>query len=216
MAEAKRRNFFAAPRRAYLGDGAEYNWTIWQRHFADFVPILDFCHAAGYLHSAAVTVVRTCLREEDDEILIQTFRRWVRAVWQGQHADVLAEMRTHLSDAGIGDEKLPDDHALRPLQQAATYFTNHGDKMNYPAYRQQGLPITTSLIESQIKEFNYRVKGSEKFWNDSNVEAMLQIVANTLRDDGKDLANYMANRPGHIYTRRSTPIPKSSPKTLAA
>ncbi len=37
--------------------------------------------------------------------------------------------------------------------------------MNYPDYRRQGLPVSTSMIESLIKEMNYRVKGTEKFWN---------------------------------------------------
>jgi hypothetical protein len=32
-AEAQARNFFAAPRRAYLGDGSEWNWTICRTWF---------------------------------------------------------------------------------------------------------------------------------------------------------------------------------------
>jgi hypothetical protein len=209
-AEAKRRNFLAARRRAYLGDGAEYNWTIWLRHFSDFVPILDFCHTAGYLHGAAAAVVQT------DEVIVSTFRSWVRAVWQGGATEVLTEMKQHLSAASVGDEKLPDNHRLRPLQKAVTYFSHHADKMNYPEYRRQGLPITTSLVESQIKEFNYRLKGSEKFWNRTNVEAMMQVVARTLRDDGRDLETFMMNRPGHIYTRRSTRLNQNVDSTIAA
>ncbi len=62
-----------------------------------------------------------------------------------------------MAEAGIGEDKLPDEHPWRPMQKAATYLTNHQDKMNYPEYRRQGLPTTSSLIESQIKEFNARV-----------------------------------------------------------
>jgi len=39
------------------------------------------------------------------------------------------------------------------------------------------------LIESQIKEFNARLKGSEKFWCESNAEAMLELVCWTLREE---------------------------------
>ena len=42
-AEAKRRHFFTATRRAVVADGQEYNWTIQERLFPDFIPILDFC-----------------------------------------------------------------------------------------------------------------------------------------------------------------------------
>ena len=48
--------------------------------------------------------------------------------------------------------------------------------MNYPEYRRQGLPITSSHIESTIKQVNKRVKGSEKFW-DRAAEAILHLAA---------------------------------------
>ena len=48
--------------------------------------------------------------------------------------------------------------------------------MDYPTYRQQGLPVTTAWMESLVKEMNYRVKGTEMFWNDpAGAEAILQV-----------------------------------------
>src|SRR5439155_9053178 len=44
---------FAAPRRAFLGDGAENNWSIWRDYFSSFVPVLDFIHALSYVYAAA-------------------------------------------------------------------------------------------------------------------------------------------------------------------
>ena len=38
-AEAYARHFFAAPRRAFVGDGQACNWTIQRKWFKDFVPI---------------------------------------------------------------------------------------------------------------------------------------------------------------------------------
>jgi hypothetical protein len=35
--------------------------------------------------------------------------------------------------------------------------------MNYPEYRRLGLPITSSLMESTIKQLSQRVNGTEKF-----------------------------------------------------
>lgn len=44
QAEAKRRHFFGATRKAFVADGTHGNWTLHARHFAEFVPILDFVH----------------------------------------------------------------------------------------------------------------------------------------------------------------------------
>jgi len=41
-AEAERRGFYIADRKAFLGNGLPYNWKIQQTHFESFVPILDF------------------------------------------------------------------------------------------------------------------------------------------------------------------------------
>jgi hypothetical protein len=60
-------------------------------------------------------------------------------------------------------------------------------------------------MESLVKEFNYRVKGSEKFWNDGrNAEAILQARAAVLSDDDR-LSRHVAERAGspfRAYRRR--------------
>jgi putative transposase len=57
------------------------------------------------------------------------------------------------------------------------------DKMRYDEYRKQGLPLMSSHVESTIKQMNYRVKGTEKFWSDAGAEAVLQLRADYLSDD---------------------------------
>ena len=69
----------------------------------------------------------------------------------------------------------------RPIRErfsadAVGYFQNNVSRMNYPAYRQQGLPTTSAHMESFVKEMNARVKGTEKFWNDgASGEAILKF-----------------------------------------
>ena len=194
QAEAKRRHFYTAQKQAFVADGSHGNWTLWERHFPDFVPILDFLHAAEYLHAASKVLDSATLGCE-----------WVRDLWQGRSALVIAALRAALDVRGIGYETLDDKHALLGLQRAWTYLTNASDKLDYPRYRREGLPCTSSLIESQIKEFNARLKGSEKFWFESNAEAMLQLVCWTLREDGPTLEDYFADRPTS-QLRRGDPI----------
>jgi hypothetical protein len=55
-AEADARGFFAAKKKAFVGDGLGYNWTIQQRWFPGFVPINDFLHVVEYAYSAAKVV----------------------------------------------------------------------------------------------------------------------------------------------------------------
>ena len=208
MAEAKRRHFYAAKKRAFVADGAAYNWAMHAGQFPDFVPILDFLHLAGYLYAAAKVCAAATVAEH--------YRRWIRDAWQGRVADVLAELRRTLVEAGIGAETLVDEHPWRPVQKAANYLANHADKTDYPRYRREGLPCTSSPIESQIKEFNARLKGTEKFWNESNAESMLQLIAWGLREDGPTLRDHLASRPGNVFRRRknrSGSIP--SPHTVA-
>ena len=54
--EARRRRFYDASLRAFVGDGLPWNWSLWKRYFPTFVPILDFIHVIQYLFSAAMVL----------------------------------------------------------------------------------------------------------------------------------------------------------------
>lgn len=43
------------------------------------------------------------------------------------------------------------------VERAITYYRNHRERMRYPEYRRQGVPLTSSLMESSIKQINMRV-----------------------------------------------------------
>ncbi len=66
--------------------------------------------------------------------------------------------------------------------------------MDYPRYRRQGMPIMSGLVESLIKQFNRRVKGTEKFWNEAEAETILQLRAAQLSEDGR-LVQHLRTRP---------------------
>jgi hypothetical protein len=190
QAEAKRRHFYTAKKRAFVADGSAGNWSLRDRHFPDFEPIVDFVHVAEYLHDAAKVLnsqTQGC--------------QWVRDVWQGRVTAVIDQLRQALDKRRIGQETLDEKHECHKLQRAWTYLTNNADKMDYPRYRQNGLPTTSSLIESQVKEINARVKGSEKFWYESNAEGMIQLICRTLCDEGPTLEDHFKNRPTSPFRR---------------
>jgi hypothetical protein len=197
--EAQERNFYRAARRAFVADGAAYNWAIQRTHFADFEPIVDMLHVLCYVYAAA-WAVRASAAERWEQYVA-----WLTACWQGRVAEVLAELRTWQVQVGRPPpgEELPRTDARRAVAEALSYLTHNAPRMDYPRYRQAGLPITSSLAESLVGEFNARVKSRQHYWNrPAGAEAILQLRAAVLSEDGR-LERYFTERPGSPYRRRA-------------
>jgi hypothetical protein len=167
---------YGAARRAFLGDGAENNWTLWRCHFSSFVPVLDFIHALSYVYAAAHA-------GRDKVAGWRCYVRWIRWTWQGEVGRVLQEMEGRQAELGEPRESDKETSPRRVLQTARTYLGNNRGRMQYADYRRQGLPIVSSYVESAVKQFNQRVKGTEKFWGEEGAEAMLQLRADHLSED---------------------------------
>jgi hypothetical protein len=195
--ESRRRRFFEAPARAFLGDGLPWNWSIQQTHFRDFTPILDFTHALSYIYAAAVVT------HDDAAAGWSRYLALARACWQGGVDKVIVALQDWLAGQGIDDAHLlAVDDPRCAVADAVRYLTNNRLRMDYPRYRREGLPVTSALMESLVKEMNYRVKGTEMFWNDpSGAEAILQVRAAALCDDDR-LGRHLATRPGCSRVRR--------------
>jgi hypothetical protein len=191
-AAAEERGFFSATAQAFVSDGLPYNWSIHRRHFADFVPILDFVHASEHVHEAAKATGQG----------VELGRRWAELCWQGRIGDVIGEIADHQSRvAPPPNPKEEPDHPWCVLDRQRGYLMNNQPRMDYPQYRRNGLPITSSPVESWVKQLNQRVKGSEKFWNNNaNPEAMLNLRAAWLNDED-DFIDQIRHRPGHPYAR---------------
>lgn len=199
-AEARRRRFFEASRKAFLGDGLKWNWTLQERWFPDFEPILDFVHPMTYVYEASQVVA------DDEASAWSLCQRWLEWCWQGRVSLVLEELRCWQAlHPSPDEEKLPDNDGRSIVTKSITYLSNNTSRMDYPKYRRLGLPVTSSMVESLIKEFNYRVKGSEKAWTRSgNGEWILQTRNAVLCDDADRLSDFITSRPGCAYYRPST------------
>jgi len=198
-AEAYRRNFHAAARSAFLGDGGAWIWTQHAKWFSHMTPITDFVHPLTYLYVTA-TVLSANVQERWPR-----FVGWMTQSWQGQVSAVIADMEAELArqEPHVGPAKLPATDPREVLRRTIGYLRNNQDRMNYPEYRKQGLPVTSSMVESLIKEFNYRVKGTEKFWdNPEGAEAILQLRAAVLSDDNR-LQTFIEQRDGNAFRRHT-------------
>ncbi|MGH7168772.1 MAG: hypothetical protein ACRELG_00650 [Gemmataceae bacterium] len=167
---------FAATRRAFVGDGADNNGTLWKERFSSFVPILDFIHALSYVYAAAQA-------GQSRAAGWVCYARWIRWVWGGQVAEVLRELQERQAELGQATEQDKETCPRVVVEKALTYLRNNAERMKYDPCRREGLPITSSYVESAVKQFNVRVKGTEKFWSEAGAEALLQLRADYLSDD---------------------------------
>jgi hypothetical protein len=199
-AEAYGRNFQAAERGALLGDGSAWIWNQHAKWFTWLTPVADFVHPLTYLYVTA-TVLAANVRER-----WQWYVQWMTWCWQGRVREVIEDLETRLEQLGpyAGAGRAPPTDAREVLGRTLTYLRHNEPRMRYAEYRQQGLPVTSSMVESLIKEVNYRVKGTEKFWDrPEGAEAILQVRAAVLSDDDR-LATHIENRPGSALRRHTS------------
>lgn len=187
-ATADARGFFQASKQAFLGDGQAYNWTIQRRWFPTFVAIADFVHVVEYVYEAAKAL------QPDPEARWRRYVRWVTDCWQGRVAVVIEELTQWQSQQEPMSSEVPETDPRRIVSSTLTYLRNNQPRMDYPRYRREGLPVTSSLAESMVKQVSKRVKGTEMFWEDGDGgEAILQLRAAVL-SDGEPLYAFLATR----------------------
>ncbi|MBV8269951.1 MAG: hypothetical protein JO252_26820 [Planctomycetaceae bacterium] len=190
--EARKRNFEKAAHRVFVGDGSAWIWGLQKQYFPTFQTVVDFLHVLGHLFAAAKAAATTV---EERWML---FQRWTEDCWKGRVGQVLAALQTRQTELGPVPEDrmndLADDDPRKVLAQELGYLERNQSRMDYPTYRQQGLPWTSSHIESTVKIFNRRVKGSEKFWGQTGAEAILQLRAAFLSEDDR-LRQHLRARP---------------------
>jgi hypothetical protein len=192
VAEAHGRGFQAARRKAFVADGSAMNWSVHKKHFSHYAPILDFTHAICYVYAAAMAG-RASRTAWDD------YLRWAQWLWEGGVDPLIAAVAARSEELGRppdGDETSPAAIVAKTLG----YLQNQRTRMKYDQYRKLGLPITSSHIESTIKQINRRVKGTEKFW-DQGAEPLLLLAADHLSETNR-LDRFWKNRRRRLRTMR--------------
>jgi hypothetical protein len=138
-------------------DGAEWIWTLAADYFPDSVQIVDRYHACQHLATAA-----DALHPADQ----QAAQRWFR-----RRRDDLFEGRIETITRPLDQASLPDQ---------ARYFHTHKRRMQYQAFREEGYPIGSGTVESEIKQFKARLTGPGMRWSRPAAEQMLVIRAAVL------------------------------------
>ncbi len=192
VAEAHARGFHAARRKAFVADGSASNWGVHRKHFSHYTPVLDFTHAICYVYAAAMA-------GQTGNAAWRTYVAWAQWLWSGNTTKLIAAVEARSAELGLpveDDETSPAAIVARALG----YLKNQRQRMKYDQYRKLGLPITSSHIESIIKQINRRVKGTEKFW-DRGAEPMLRLAADHLSETNT-LDQFWKNRQHRLSSTR--------------
>jgi hypothetical protein len=153
--------------RAFIADGAHWLWNIASTFFTSAIQILDWYHLSEHVHKAA----RIMFGEGSAK-----GREWVKsckdALWDGQVATALAMVAKELTRVRSAAKR-------EGLQELQTYLENNQTRMDYPRYRQLGLPIGSGEVEAQCKTLvGARCKlAGMRNWKYAGAENVLRLRA---------------------------------------
>jgi hypothetical protein len=164
---------------AALGDGAGWIWSGYAAHLPHRVEILDFYHVVQPLaavsaawHGEGTARGKAWLRRMK-ELLVSRgpgpLLRSLRA-WQPETAAAAAVKRRELG-----------------------YFANNRERMHYPDYLQQQLPIGSGAVEGACKHLiSDRFKGTGMRWQPETAEPLIHLRAALLTQPDLDLRAYVS------------------------
>ncbi len=152
-----------------LGDGAHWIWNLAADHFGERIEIVDFFHASEHVW----TVAHALFGEGT----------WLAKRWA--HFAILA-----LSEEGapslltlLDATNAPSPTAAAILQRERHYFRSNQARMDYPSYRQQGLPIGSGAVESAARHLvQIRMKRAGSRWSDEGAQAILNVRCRLISD----------------------------------
>lgn len=110
------------------------------------------------------------------------YRRFATAILQGKVDSLLVELDQYPEQLGTAPQDASDSDPRGIVRRARVYYHNRRGRMNYPEYLRKGDPLTSSIMESTVKQINRRVKGSEKLWSNEGGESLLHLRSDYISD----------------------------------
>ena len=169
--------FAAAARKVFVSDGSATIEKLQRTNFSQYTSVLDILHALSYSLATARAV------SNDEASAKQKYNAWAAKIWEGRVEDVIDEFIAYGTKLGEPPPDAGRDDPREVIRASRVYYENHTERMDYPHYRREGFPLTSSLMESTVKQVSRRVKGSEKYWSSAGGEGMLRLRGEYLSGD---------------------------------
>jgi hypothetical protein len=156
-----------ARRRAFIADGAHWLWKLAEDYFPYAIQILDWYHLAEHVHQAAAAVFGEGTAAATD---------WAAArkteLWEGRVEVTLNAVTAHAV-------RVRSPTKRRALHELRTYLENNRTRVDYPRYRELGLPCGSGQVEAQCKTLvGARCKlAGMRNWTYAGAEGVLRLRA---------------------------------------
>ena len=145
-----------------LGDGAHWIWNLAGDHFGTRTEIVDFYHASEHVWIAAKALY--------GEGTAKT-KRWA----EGQIGKLYEKGPKSLLRS-LKQAKAPSAEGAEVLRVERGYFSTNAHRMDYPSFRERGLPIGSGAIESAAKHLvQDRLKRPGARWSGDGASAVLAV-----------------------------------------
>ena len=150
-----------------LGDGAVWIWNLAAEHFGQRIEILDFYHASEHLWAVARALYG------EGTVAAQT--------WAGERTKELLEKGVEPVLKGLAEAKAETTEASEVLRVERGYFQSNATRMDYPKFREMGLPIGSGAVESSAKHLvQQRMKRSGCRWSEQGAQGVLNVRSRLL------------------------------------
>jgi hypothetical protein len=144
-----------------LADGAVWIWHLAGEHFGTRVEIVDFYHASEHLW----TVAKALYGETP-----------AAAVWAKTQVDVLRAQGVAPVQTALTAAQAPTPAAQEVLRRERGYFRTNADRMDYPTFREAGLPIGSGAVESSAGHLvQQRLKLAGARWSDAGAQHVMNV-----------------------------------------
>jgi hypothetical protein len=146
-----------------LGDGARWIWELAAEQFGDRVEIVDYYHASQHLWDVA-----RALHPDDPTAQAAWARPLARRLRDEGIAPALDALAAVTAPAGSPAADL--------LRRERAFFRANADRMAYPSFKAQGLPIGSGAVESAARHvIQLRMKRPGMRWSDAGGRAIASL-----------------------------------------
>jgi len=177
---AQRRGLGWAQQVVLLGDGARWIWKLAARRFGGAIEIVDWFHAHQHLWALA-----QLLYGEGTAAAHTWLATLAGELWLATTPEEVAVLAQATDEAWTTPHKdLPDGTPRRTkarhrdVVKAVAYFTTNATRMRYGAFRDQGLPVGSGVVEGGCQNvLHVRLKRPGAHWDVDSAEQMVRARA---------------------------------------
>jgi hypothetical protein len=159
-----------------ISDGSEH---LMKKIFAPYFPhanhILDYYHKSEALHKCMKHIGKTNNKKKE---------KLKNYLWEGNIIELikdLKEIQLKVGKPGKGKRNTDDPKVI--LDNFINHLSANKERLQYKTYRENKYPIGSGSVESAVKLFGKRIKGTEKQWNENGGESILSLYSFLLSED---------------------------------